>query len=115
MKMLSLDNEGIEMLSAQKENNSHQGTVHQRSTCKKRLQIKKGVIRGRTPQKDMQEKLEYTKGVIRAVHRIRTNKKSSKMQNGVIRGRTPNNDMHEEFEDTKGIIRRRIPKKDRQE
>jgi hypothetical protein len=34
----------------------------------------------------MQEKLEYTKGVIRAVNRIRTEKKSSKMQNGVIRG-----------------------------
>jgi hypothetical protein len=63
----------------------------------------------------MQEKLEYTKGVIRVVSRIRTDKKSSKMQNGVIKGRTPKNDMHEEFEDTKGIIRRRIPKKDRQE
>ena len=63
----------------------------------------------------MQEKLVYTKGVIRAVNRIRTDKKSSKMQNGVIKGRTPKNDMHEEFEDTKGIIRRRIQQKDRQE
>jgi hypothetical protein len=63
----------------------------------------------------MQEKLEYTKGVIRVVSRIRTDKKSSKMQNGVIKGRTRKNDMHEEFEDTKGIIRRHIPKKDRQE
>jgi hypothetical protein len=49
----------------------------------------------------MQEKREYTKGVIKAVNRIKTDKKSSKMQNGVIRGRTPMNDMHEEFEDTK--------------
>jgi hypothetical protein len=53
----------------------------------------------------MQEKLEYTKGVIRAVNRISTDKKSSKMQNGVIRGGTPKEDMQEEFEDTKGIIR----------
>jgi hypothetical protein len=63
----------------------------------------------------MQEKLEYTKGVIRVVSRIRTDTKSSNMQNGVIKGRTPKNDMHEKFEDTKGIIRKRIPKKDRQE
>jgi hypothetical protein len=63
----------------------------------------------------MQDKREYTKGVIRAVNRIRTDKKSSKMQNGIIRDRTPMNDMHEEFEDKKGLIKRRIPKKYRQE
>jgi hypothetical protein len=79
------------------------------------LEDAKGVISSRTPKKDMQEKLEYTKGAFRVVSRIRTDKKSSKMQNGVIKGRTPKNDMHEEFEDTKGIIRRHIPKKDRQE
>jgi hypothetical protein len=57
--------------------------------------MQNGVIRDRTPKKDIHEELEYTKGVIRAVHRRRTHKKNLKIQNGVIRERTPKKDIHD--------------------
>jgi hypothetical protein len=45
--------------------------VHRRRTHKKSLKMQNGVIRARTPKKEIHEELEYTKGVIRAVHRRR--------------------------------------------
>jgi hypothetical protein len=57
--------------------------------------MQNGVIRDRTPKRDIHEELEYTKGVIRAVHRRRTHKKSLKIQNGEIRERTSKKDIHD--------------------
>ena len=59
------------------------------------MKMQNGVIRDRTPKRDIHEELEYTKGVIRAVHRRRTHKKSLKIQNGVIRERTSKKDIHD--------------------
>ena len=57
--------------------------------------MQNGVIRDRTPKKDIHEELEYTIGVIRAVHRRGTHKKSLKIRNGVIRERLQKKVIHD--------------------
>ena len=54
--------------------------VYRRRTDKEEIEDTKGVIRCRTPKKDMQEEFEYIKGVTRAVHRRRTDKKSLQIE-----------------------------------